>query len=102
MIRIIANKKLDLNDDEFDYYQALEITFGKNCLSGLFKADKNGKILAITPDIKQPTMMALLFFLLNVTMNQKLRVIDLGVERIEKLENKLNELEMRMKNDDTK
>ena len=93
MIKAIANQKLDLNKEEFEYYQELEKSFGKDAFHGLFKTNDDGHIIAITPSPSQPTAMLLIFFLLNVMHNQKLRKLDTWVEKVDKLEQKIQELE---------
>jgi hypothetical protein len=93
MIKAIANQKLDLTKEEFEYYQELEKNFGREGFYGLFKADDNGNITAITPSPSQPTAMLLIFFLLNVMHNQKLRKLDSWVEKVDRLDSRIAALE---------
>lgn len=93
MIKAIANKKLDLTKEEFDYYLELEKSFGKDSFYDLFKTNDDGVITAITPSPSQPTAMLLIFFLLNVMHNQRLRKLDSWVEKLDKLEARVASLE---------
>lgn len=93
MIKAVANKRLDLTKDEYDYYLELEKNFGREAFYELFDTDDNGIITAITPSPAQPTAMLLIFFLLNVMHNQKLRKMESWVEKIDKLDARVRELE---------
>lgn len=93
MIKAIANQRLDLTREEFEYYQELEKNFGKEAFYGLFRSDSDGQIAAITPSPSQPTAMLLVFFLLNVMHNQRLRKLDAWVEKVDRIEARINKLE---------
>ncbi len=93
MIKAIANQRLDLTKEEFEYYQDLEKNFGKDAFLGLFKSNEDGHIIAITPSPSQPTAMLLIFFLLNVMHNQKLRKLDAWVEKLDKMDARIQALE---------
>ncbi len=97
MIRAVGNKRLDLNEEEFQYYSLLKESVGESCFRGLFNSDKNGNITSITPPLNSPVPMVSMFFLLNVMMNQKLRSIDSGILKIKDLEKRLKDLENRSK-----
>lgn len=93
MIKAVANKRLELTNEEYAYYLELEKNFGKEAFRGLFESDEHGKIIAVTPSPSQPTAMVLIFFLLNLMVNQKLRELGTLVERIEDAEKRLAKLE---------
>jgi hypothetical protein len=93
MIKAIANKKLDLTKEEYEYYLQIEENFGRDAFYDLFKTDEDGNITAITPSPSQPTAMLLIFFLLNVMHNQKLRKLDSWIQKIDKLDQRIQELE---------
>jgi hypothetical protein len=95
MIKAIANQKLNLTKEEFEYYLELEKSFGKEAFVGLFVTDQDGDIISVTPPANQPTAMILIFFLLNLMYNQKLRKLDSWVEKIAMLEAKVAKLEMK-------
>lgn len=95
MIKAIANKKLSLTKEEYEYYLELEKNFGSDAFLGLFNTDTDGYITSITPSPTQPTAMLLIFFLLNLMLNQKLRKLDISAARIDKMEARLAELEKR-------
>lgn len=98
MVRAIANKRLDLSDEEYAYYLKLEKVFGSDIFRGMFDSDSDGKITAITPHPNQPTAMAVIFFLLNTMMNQRLRGIDDGLIRLSDLEERVAKIEKDLKN----
>ncbi len=110
MIRAVDNKRLDLSDEEYSYYLGLVESFGKDEFVDLFSTDKNGQITSINPPLDRQISMGVMFFVLNVMMNQRLRALGRVVqkneknvvessrvdnieERLEGLEQKLRELE---------
>jgi len=99
MIRAIANKRLELSDQEYEYYISIKDTIGEDDFRGLFKTDNDGNIVAITPPLNKRINMVCLFFLLNVTMNQRLRGIDDGISAIKDLEDRIKTLEETINND---
>ena len=93
MIKAIANQKLDISKEEYDYYLALEKSFGKGAFVGLFKTNSNGQIIAVMPPQAGQTAMILIFFLLNVMFNQRLRKFDTWMTKLDKLEERVVKLE---------
>lgn len=93
MIRAVASKKLALTDEEYEYYKQLRSAFGDDEFRGLFYTDDNGNITSIAPPASKPTAMVILFFLLNVMLNQRLRGIDKVVKKIDNLERRIKRLE---------
>ena len=75
MIRAVDNKRLDLTDEEHSYYLDLLDKFGNKEFCGLFATDKNGQITSISPPLDREVSLGVLFFILNVMMNQRLRKI---------------------------
>ncbi len=98
MIKAIGNRKIDLTQEEHDYYLELESAFGKEPFVGLFKTDKNGIIISVTPSNTNPTAMILIFFFLNVMLNQRLRSIDKGLSGLASLEKRISKIEKKIKN----
>ena len=106
MIKAICNQRIELSKEEWDYYLELEKSFGKDAFVGMFRTNKDGKIVSVMPSQKKPTAIILVFFLLNVMFNQRLRKFELWMkkfdiwtaktktleERIKKLEKKLEDL----------
>lgn len=82
---IIANKKIDLINEEYEYYLELEKIFGKNSFVDLFEVNDQGQIVFVSPSLKNPTSMVIVFFFMNVMFNQRLRTFE---NRISKLESK--------------
>lgn len=96
MVKAIANKLVEISNDEYQYYLELEKVFGKDSCLGLFKSDKEGKITSVLPATNNPTASILIFFFLNLMLNQRLRSIDSGVERLKMMEEKIDELSRKM------
>ena len=87
-MKVIDYKKIDITDEEFDYYKQLvtqhttPIFAGTDYFKGLFETDDEGFIYMITP--KQSIPWEVLFFIQQVMINQRLRVID----TLRKMDNK--------------
>ena len=93
MIRAVANKRLDLSDEEYKYYCGLKDAFGENYFRGLFESDNNGVLTAVAPPIDREIPLVILFFVLNVMMNQRVRVLDSKINGFVMLEEKIIEYE---------
>lgn len=93
MIKAIANKKLDLSTEEYEFYLELENLFGKDAFIGLFQSDSKGIVTSVTPSGSGSTAVVLIFFFLNVMLNQRLRGIDIGLFKIQELEARIIKLE---------
>ena len=93
MIRAVGNKRLNLSDQEYEYFISIKDTIGEDDFRGLFDSDKDGKIVAITPPVNRKVSMICIFFLLNVVMNQKFRDIDDGISSVKDLEKRIAKLE---------
>ena len=93
MIRAVSNKALYLTNHEYDYAKALQSEFGSDVFNNIFESDSDGNILLIKPDLNRNTPMAVIFFMLNVMMNQKLRVIDSFSDRINDISMRLSNIE---------
>lgn len=92
-IRNISNTKLALTKEEFVYYENLLKAFGQDCFSGLFQTNAAGYIMNISPDTQKATPMPVLFFLLNVSFNQRMRKLDGFITRVEGMEKKIKRIE---------
>ena len=89
----MANKKIDLSDEEYTYYKDIESSVGREEFVGLFTTDKNGLIKIITPSSSKTTSMLAIFFLLNVMMNQRLRKLDDKIIELDDLNDRVAVLE---------
>lgn len=80
MIKGIGYQKVDITQDEFDYYKELVKAYtddthkGEDFFVDLFEADKNGIITIIKPTRSIPW--AVLFFVQNLMINQRLSRIE--------------------------
>lgn len=96
MIRAVGNKRLDLSDEEYSYYNILTQTIDKSEFNGIFESDKNGIILNVMPDPQKNTSLIVYFFLMNVSFNQRLRKLSSFVDRVDSIDEireRLSELE---------
>ena len=90
MIRAVGNKRLELSDGEFKYLCKLRERFGEGEFVGLFETDKNGMILSVNPPVDKKTSLGVIYFLLNVMMNQRIRVLDAKINKVTDLEIKVD------------
>ena len=84
MIRAVGNKRLDLSDSEYKYYCDIKDKFGESDFVGLFKTDKNGIITSVNPPMNKNISFGVLFFLLNIMMNQRIRTLDGKINKVDK------------------
>ncbi len=79
MIRVIDHKGVDLTDEEWQYYQDIVKEFTNGPFSGrdqfrdIFEVDEDGCITMIRPPLKRQVGWAVIFFLQNLMINQRLR-----------------------------
>lgn len=79
MIRVVDHKAVDMTDEEFEYYNSLieEFTYGtyngKNQFHDIFDVDNDGCISFIHPPLKKEVGWAVIVFLQNLMINQRLR-----------------------------
>lgn len=88
-IRNIANTKLFLTKEELSYSESLKTLFGADVFMSLFQSNDAGYITSITPNLEKTTPMPVLFFLLNISFNQRMRRLDSFISRIEGMEKKI-------------
>lgn len=88
MIRVIDYKKVDMTDEEFDYYTRLvkEFTYGtyngKDQFHDLFDVDDDGCISIINPPFRKDVSWAVIFFIQNLMINQRIRRMELKIKEI--------------------
>lgn len=84
--RVVDYKFLDMTDEEWDYYNKLLIEFTHGSYSGaeqfrdLFEVDEDGCILMISPPLKKEVGWAIIVFLQNLMINQRLRRMEKWVK----------------------
>lgn len=97
MIRAVANKPLELADDEFTYYMLIVEAYGANIFQDTFETDDNpgspqhGWITMVTPPFNKSLPMGVVFFLFNVMLNQRARKVDQMMIRLESMASKFEE-----------
>mgnify|MGYP001221850059 CR=1 FL=1 len=96
MIRAVGNKRLDLSDSEFEYYNELISHVDKSEFNGIFSTDQNGIILNVMPSPDKNSSLIVYFFLLNVSFNQRLRKLDSIIGN--KYQNQIDELKLKVFN----
>ena len=95
MIRAVANKPLDLADDEFEYYMQIIEAYGTNVFQDTFETNEDpdspqhGWITLVTPPFNKTLPMGVVFFLFNVMLNQRARQVDKMIVKFEELVKKV-------------
>jgi hypothetical protein len=97
MTKVIANSSVELSISEWEYYKEIESIFGDKAFLGMFDVNKAGEITMVKPPLNKPTSMVLIFFLLNVQFNQKLRKLTDGLISIRELNEKVDKLQKKVK-----
>ena len=92
MIRAIGNKRLNLNNQEFQAYNKIIENVDKTEFNEIFETDKNGNIIAILPPINENISMVVIYFLFNVMINQRVRKIDKLIDEVYSLKKEIKEL----------
>lgn len=93
LIREIEGRIVDMTNEEFAYYSSLAKKFGKDVFRDLFESDAGGRIITLTPSAEKPTAILVIFFFLNLMLNQRLRAIDYKLSKIDELEKRISKLE---------
>jgi hypothetical protein len=92
LIKAIANKRVELSNEEFEYFKLLSNRYGQDSFRLLFDTDNNGIITSISPPLDGLTPMAIVFFMLNVMFAQRIRLLDRKLSRIDELEKKVDRI----------
>lgn len=104
MFKVIDYKKVDMSDDEYSYYKHLIKIFSDKDINGdvyfknLFDVDKSGLITLIKTEKSVPW--AILFFMQQLMLSQRLRSIDKVSEVLSKFDKRLKKLEDSGSNND--
>jgi hypothetical protein len=87
-IHVIDFKKMEMTSEEFDYYNQLVESFtsghysGKEQFHDMFDVDSDGCITIIRPPIGKEVGWAILVFLQNLMINQRLRRVEKWVRSL--------------------
>ena len=92
MIKAIANKRVELSNEEFEYFKLLSNIYGQDSFRLLFETDNNGIITSISPPLDGQTPMAIVFYMLNVMFTQRIRLLDRKLSRLDELEKKVDRI----------
>lgn len=94
MKKVIDHKKIDMIDEEWEYYKKLINSFssssensGSEYFRDTFDTDENGYIYIIRPPLGKPLPWAVILFLQNLMINQQER------KRDEIFKNKIKEVD---------
>jgi len=99
MHKVIDYKKVDMSNDEYNYYKHLVEAFsdkdknikGSIYFKDLFDVDKNGLITLIKTEKSVPW--AILFFVQQLMISQRLRFVDDINKALKKFDKRLKKLE---------
>jgi hypothetical protein len=89
MFYIIDYKKIEMTEDEYNYYNQLisEFTYGnisgKDQFRDVFDVDDDGCISMIRPPLKKEVGWAVILFLQNLMINQRLRRMEQWVKELQ-------------------
>jgi hypothetical protein len=89
MIRAIANKPLDLSNEEFQYCLELMKAFGDDVFYNTFDVEESesslhyGFISLVKPPLNKSLPMGVVYFLLNCMLNQRVRRFDEAILKME-------------------
>jgi len=111
-MKIIDNKRIDLTIDEWNMYKKIVQSYtiatakGEDLFVDLFETDEYGIITFLKPPSKRQTSLEIFLFLVSVMVHQHLRIMYSQVfttcnevkSRQDDLENKIKNLEKRIKN----
>jgi hypothetical protein len=81
MIRVVDHQKVELNDEEFQYYSELIQQLSEDEFKGLLVTDSKGMITMIKPT--KPVSWLVLHFLQQVQINQHLRENDQQIGQLQ-------------------
>lgn len=102
-IRIVANKKIDMSDDEYALYKNISQSYddegysSDNLFSDLFETDDDGIIIFLRPPRKKATTIEIFLFLTGLMTQQHLRMNYLQIEDLaNQIKNKLKEFDDRL------
>lgn len=101
-MKTIDYKKVDMTDGEYDYYLQLVNKFtdadgnpnGSKYFQGTFDTDEHGYIVLIKTEKSIPW--AVLFFIQQLMINQRMRANDKLIKENKELIEKLKELEIKL------
>jgi hypothetical protein len=101
MIRIIANRKVDLTDDEWTLYNKICLSYsaygGAGLFDDLFESDNNGIIVFLKPPSKKHTTFEVFLFLMAVLEQQHMRLMHNQIDdAVVQIKNKLAELDAKI------
>ena len=102
-MKAIDYKKIDISAEEYKYYQELIKTLGDDgagYFRGLFEVDGRGFITTIRTNKNIPW--AVLVFLQQIQINQRLRVIDEQANVIRDLNSRLKVVENKLRKSEKK
>lgn len=97
-VRNIANTKILLTKEEFQYYENLVKIFGPDSFVGLFQTNNSGYITQVSPSLQKATPVPILYFMLNVSFNQRMRRLDSFIDRVENFDKRLKKIEDKINN----
>lgn len=86
-MRNICGQDIALSKEEWNYYLELKNVYGEAAFENMFVTDEQGFIISVNPSPTNPSLLGVVFFLLNLSFNQRVR----------RYESKISLLEARLK-----
>jgi hypothetical protein len=87
-IKIIDNKKIEMTEDEFQYYQTICTNYdrpnyqGKEIFKGLFEVDDRGIIIFLKPPSTRATSMEAYLFITSIFWHQHMRLMHQKIDTL--------------------
>lgn len=97
-IRNISNTKILLTKEEFQYYENLSKVFGTEAFVGLFQTNSSGYITQVSPNTQKATPIPIIYFLLNVSFNQRMRRLDSFIDKVDNMDRRIKKMEDKINN----
>lgn len=94
MIRAVGNKRLFLTNSEFAVYNKIIENIDKSEFNETFDSDNNGTIMSVLSSSKTDDMITQ--FLFNIMINQRVRMMDKVVSKIQSIEKRLSICEKKL------
>jgi hypothetical protein len=98
MLVAISGKLVDMTEDEKKIYDQLKRDFGGASFNGTIATNDDNEITLVNPygDGSNNVSYAVMWFLINLMISQKLRKVDNMIDFMERVNGRVDELEERI------
>tara|TARA_Y100000034_G_C6858373_1_gene390357 strand:+ start:1000 stop:1287 length:288 start_codon:yes stop_codon:yes gene_type:complete len=92
MIKAVGNIRLDLSSEEYELYNKIIEIVDKTEFNSAFSTNNNGIIQCVFPPLNKDISMLVIYFLLNVMLNQRLRAVDSFIDEFKIMKEDIKKL----------